>query len=68
MTTYYLNNSTGSDGNSGTSSGTPWQTMGYADAHIAPGEAELIQTATCRVPAPQAESLVPLCRQRAARF
>ena len=51
MTTYYLNNSTGSDGNSGTSSGAPWKTMGYADAHIAPGDTVLMQTATWRVPA-----------------
>ena len=46
MTTYYLNNSSGSNANNGTTSGTPWKTMAYANAHIVPGDTVLMQTAT----------------------
>jgi len=46
MATYYVNNSSGSNGNNGTTSGTPWKTLAYAVAHVSPGDTVNLQTST----------------------
>lgn len=38
MATYYVNASTGSNGNAGTSTGTAWKTLGYAFGQLAAGD------------------------------
>ena len=48
MTTYYVNNSTGSNGNAGTSSGAPWKTLAYAAANVGSGDVVNLQTSTWR--------------------
>lgn len=44
MATYYVNNSSGSNGNNGTTSGTPWKTLAYAVAHVSSGDTVNLQT------------------------
>lgn len=46
MTTYYLNNSSGSDSNSGTATGSPWKTFSKAMNSISSGDTVLLQTST----------------------
>jgi hypothetical protein len=43
-TTYYVSSSVGSDGNNGTSSATPWQTLGHVNAQtFLPGDSVLFK-------------------------
>jgi hypothetical protein len=43
-TTYYVSASTGSDSNSGTSSGTPWQTVAQVNGQVfQPGDSILFR-------------------------
>ena len=46
MATRYVNNSTGSNANAGTSSGAPWKTLAYAYTNSAAGDTIYLQSST----------------------
>ena len=60
MATYYLNNSTGSDGNAGTSAGAAWETWGYALGQLSTGDTLYVE-ATSTPYAMANVSNIPAC-------